>query len=62
MDEAGYTPMSPSRALDEMWALEKSRDAEDSHSKADELLCSVCIWHGHTDLVDSFRKLRKYYA
>lgn len=37
-------------------------DLDESHARADEILCEILILEGYQEIVDSFRKLRKWYS
>jgi hypothetical protein len=54
--------MTPEEALAKLTELQASRDYEDSHITADEILCDLLKSLGHQEVVDAFNKLEKWYA
>jgi len=49
-------------ALEQMRALEDSRDLEGSHIEADDILCDLLDQLGFNEVVEAFKKLPKWYA
>ena len=37
-------------------------DIEESHIKADELMCDLLLSHGYVETVDAFKNMRKWYG
>lgn len=37
-------------------------DIEESHIKAEELMCDLLLAHGYTETVDAFKNMRKWYG
>lgn len=41
---------------------QKNRDTEAAHSNADGALCELLITLGYKDVIDEWRKVKKWYA
>lgn len=54
--------MNKKEALKRMREAKNAGDAEDQHIAGDELLCEFLRSLGHSDLVDEWIKLDKWYA
>ena len=54
--------MTKEQAIREIEAQIPNQDYEEAHWKADEILCQFLESEGHTDLVDKYKKVGKWYA
>lgn len=48
--------------VEKLKGLRLHSDIEDTHIKADKLLCDLLIQLGYKDVVDEFEKLSKWYS
>lgn len=54
--------MTPEEALTALKALQPVGDIEVAHSQADDVLCSLLRFLGHSEVVEAWRELDKWYA
>ena len=48
--------------LQKLIDLKNNGDIEAAHCEADDLLCQLLIYLGHSEIVDAFNELDKWYA
>lgn len=50
------------QALTDLGQLQEYTDIELAHSEADKVLCNLLVSLGYADVVEEWRKVRKWYA
>ena len=49
-------------AIQQLRELQSEDDIESAHSQADSILCNLLVGLGFSDVVEEWRKVRKWYA
>lgn len=49
-------------AISQLKDLQESNDTESAHAEADDILCTVLEVLGHSELVEEYKKVEKWYA
>lgn len=57
-----YGTLTPEQALEKLSNDKESGDAEDQHYNADDTLCALLLHLGHSDIVNAWHKIPKWYA
>lgn len=59
-DERLWLP--PETAISQLMLLQRASDKEWAHLEADRILCGLLNYLGHSDAVDAWDKVGKWYA
>lgn len=54
--------MNKETVLKMLWMLQHNLDTEMSHIAADRILCKFLTFLGHSDVVEEYFKIEKWYA
>lgn len=54
--------MTREQAIKRLRKEQKSNDTEAAHCEADDILCELLTALGYQDVVEEFKKVRKWYA
>lgn len=49
-------------AISQLKDLQESNDIESAHAEADDILCTVLEVLGHSELIEEYKKVEKWYA
>lgn len=49
-------------AISQLKDLQESNDVESAHAEADDILCTVLEVLGHSELIEEYKKVEKWYA
>ena len=51
-----------SNAILELKRMQECRDVEHAHATADDILCDLLITLGYKDVINEYKKVRKWYG
>lgn len=54
--------LTPEEALAQLEALAENDDYESAHIEADGILCALLQFCGHSEIVEAYNKVGKWYA